>query len=733
MSNIKDLSVFFPCVNEEGNLENTVKNAVEVLNRLKLNYEIIIINDGSTDNTQKLAEKLQKEYKNIRIITHHKNLGYGESLKSGFYNAKYDTIVYTDGDGQFDFNEVTKFLDKIEDNDLVIGFRIKRQDPIHRILFAKGWGLSLFTFFGLRLKDVDCGFKMVKRRVLEKIPKLESQRGAMINAELAIKTKKYGFRLAQVGVNHYPRKMGKPTGANIMVIFKSFSDLIRLWWKLKDQKIHFILLIGILLLAAFLRFYRLEDYMNFLGDEGRDALVINDLLVNKHFPFIGPTTSVGNMYLGPLFYYMMALPMSIFWLNPVAASGMVAAIGVLIVGLIYYLSKIWFGRTAALIASFLYAISPVTIIYSRSSWNPNPAPFFALIAIFSLYKLNKSGNFNWLILTGISVAAASQMHYLALVLIPIAGILYLVEIFLRSSQKLPLKNFWVGSMSGIFSFILVMSPLIIFDIRHNYLNYRALITLLSEDSNVKGDLISNILRAINIYSNNLVGRYMAGGNNFLTGTVSIILLLPFVKLVQEKIKANKINWPILALYVWLFVGVIGVSFYQNNIYDHYLGFLSPVPFLLLGATETLFRNSRNKILHKGWVLAIIFLTLTLTIVNFQKNPLLNEPNKQWERTQKISRQVIKVADSKSYNFALLSKNNYDAAYQFYLDQFGFKPQNVASEVTDQLIVVCEDPVCLPVGHAKYEIAAFGWVKIESEQDYEGVKIYKLIANPSGQP
>ncbi|MBI2599415.1 glycosyltransferase [Candidatus Daviesbacteria bacterium] len=437
---VNSLSVFFPCINEEGNLENTVNRAEAVLKELKIRYEIIIVDDGSTDKTGQIADKLVRENPNIRVVHHTQNLGYGEALKSGFYNARYDTIVYTDGDGQFDFSEVTKFLEKIKDCDAVIGYRIKRQDPLIRRLFGKGWRLTLLTFFGLTLKDVDCGFKMVKKEVIEKIPHLESQRGAMINAELAIKAKKKGFRIGQVGVRHYPRLSGRSTGANIRVIIKSFVDLLRLWWKLKDEKTFFILLVAVLILATFLRFYRLPEYMTFLGDEGRDALVIKKMLEDLRFPLIGPPTSVGNIYLGPLYYYMMAAPMAIFYLNPVAAAGMNAAIGVATVGFIYYLGKIWFSRAGGLIAAYLYAISPVTIIYSRSSWNPNPAPFFALFAIFSIYKLHQGGNFLWLILTGLAVGAALQMHYLAAILIPVVGLIWLYEVLYRKSKKLKAKR-----------------------------------------------------------------------------------------------------------------------------------------------------------------------------------------------------------------------------------------------------------------------------------------------------
>jgi glycosyltransferase involved in cell wall biosynthesis len=229
---IKNLSVFFPAYNEEGNITRTTEKALEVLKTLELdNYEVIIVNDGSRDSTSEVAHKLAHDNHHVRVVDQ-ENGGYGMALRGGFEAAKYDWIVYTDGDGQFDFSEITKFLAKTDDYDYIIGYRMKRNDPFYRLIFAKIWALSVFFLFWIWVRDIDGGFKMINRRVLEKIPALKSTRGAMINAELLIKTKKYGFRIAQVGVHHYPRLEGKPTGANIHVILKSYHDLFSLWLKL---------------------------------------------------------------------------------------------------------------------------------------------------------------------------------------------------------------------------------------------------------------------------------------------------------------------------------------------------------------------------------------------------------------------------------------------------------------------------------------------------------------------
>lgn len=226
-----NLSIFFPAFNEEKNIALTTERTLQVLEQIKIkNYEVLIINDGSRDQTEEVANELAKRHKGVKVISQ-PNGGYGAALQSGFYKSKYDWIVYTDADGQFDFGEVTKFLEKADEADLIIGYRIKRQDPAIRIFFAKGWGLLLFIFFGLKLKDVDCGFKMINREVLNKIPKLESTRGAMINAELVIKAEKNDFIIAQVGVTHHPRLFGKPTGASLKVIVNSFFDLLKMWIK----------------------------------------------------------------------------------------------------------------------------------------------------------------------------------------------------------------------------------------------------------------------------------------------------------------------------------------------------------------------------------------------------------------------------------------------------------------------------------------------------------------------
>ena len=224
------LSYFFPAHNEEANVAGLVEEALDVLPSFAEAFEIIVVNDGSRDRTQAIADELTAAHPGVvRAVHHPVNLGYGAALRSGFGAARYELVAFTDGDRQFkvaDLGRLTARLAEADVPDVVAGYRIARADPLIRTIYAKAYRLANRIFFGLRITDVDCACKLFRREVLDGLH-VESQ-GAFFSAELLIKLRAAGYSVVEVGVPHYPRTAGSPTGAKPQVILRAVRDFWRL-------------------------------------------------------------------------------------------------------------------------------------------------------------------------------------------------------------------------------------------------------------------------------------------------------------------------------------------------------------------------------------------------------------------------------------------------------------------------------------------------------------------------
>ncbi len=237
MKKLPELSVFFPFWNEEKNIARVVESAIPIAKEYAEKWEIIMVDDGSADKTLEKAKDLVKKHKHLRVISHQPNRGYGAALKEGLTSAKYKYIVFTDGDGQFDFSQLNRFVERIRGNDMVIGYRKKRQDTGITVRLAlayllKVWDWILFRF---RVKDIDCGFKMFKKEAIEQLMPLRSE-GAMITTEILAKAHAKGLKIEQVGVDHFPRKYGKQSGANMQVVVRALFESLILWWDIKNSR-----------------------------------------------------------------------------------------------------------------------------------------------------------------------------------------------------------------------------------------------------------------------------------------------------------------------------------------------------------------------------------------------------------------------------------------------------------------------------------------------------------------
>lgn len=220
------VSVFFPCYNEEPNVENTTRAALRACERLFDDFEIIIVNDGSRDRTGEIADRLADEFPRVRAVHNRPNRGYGGALQRGFREARKEYVFYTDGDGQFDFEELERILPLASEYDIVSAFRMNRSDPLMRKLNAKCWGTLVNLLFRMGVRDVDCAFKLYPRRLFDEI-EMHSN-GALIDTEILARARRRGYSVGQIGVHHYPRTAGEQTGANLRVILKAFRELFAL-------------------------------------------------------------------------------------------------------------------------------------------------------------------------------------------------------------------------------------------------------------------------------------------------------------------------------------------------------------------------------------------------------------------------------------------------------------------------------------------------------------------------
>jgi len=219
------LSVFFPAYYDEKNISKVVTSAINVLNELRLKeYEVIIIEDGSPDKTGEVADMLADKYDKVRVIHHEKNMGYGATLRDGFLSAKLDYVFYTDGDNQFDLNEIKKFVALIPFTDMVIGYRKRKQYSTYRKITSLVYNFVLRFLFDIDYVDVDCAFKLIKTDLFKKI-KINSV-DAFIDAEILLKAKQLGYESTEVGVKHLPRVDGISTGARPSVIFRTLKEII---------------------------------------------------------------------------------------------------------------------------------------------------------------------------------------------------------------------------------------------------------------------------------------------------------------------------------------------------------------------------------------------------------------------------------------------------------------------------------------------------------------------------
>jgi glycosyltransferase involved in cell wall biosynthesis len=231
------LSVFFPAYNDSGTIASMVVTALLAARTLTPDHEVIVVNDGSRDATPRVLDELARVYPEVRIVHHQVNRGYGGALRSGFAAATKDVVFYTDGDAQYDPSEMVLLWQRLTDDvDLVNGYKISRSDPLHRIVIGRLYHHTVKTLFGLKVRDVDCDFRMMRRSIFDKIELTKNS--GVICLELMKKIHDAGFRIAEVPVHHFHRAYGRSQFFNFPRIFRTGVDVLKLWHALVIRREH---------------------------------------------------------------------------------------------------------------------------------------------------------------------------------------------------------------------------------------------------------------------------------------------------------------------------------------------------------------------------------------------------------------------------------------------------------------------------------------------------------------
>ena len=233
----RSLTVFFPAYNDSGTIASLVITALQSASKLTPDYEVIVVNDGSSDSTAQILRELERVYPQLRVVTHEVNRGYGGALRSGFANASKEVIFYTDGDAQYDPAEIELLWPKMTAGvDLVNGYKISRSDPWHRIVIGRIYHHTVKVLFGLQVRDVDCDFRLLRRSIFDRV-RLDKNSG-VICLEMMKKIQDAGFRIVEVPVHHYHRAHGQSQFFNFRRVIRTGIDVMKLWYALVVQQSH---------------------------------------------------------------------------------------------------------------------------------------------------------------------------------------------------------------------------------------------------------------------------------------------------------------------------------------------------------------------------------------------------------------------------------------------------------------------------------------------------------------
>ncbi len=472
-------------------------------------------------------------------------------------------------------------------------------------------------------------------------------------------------------------------------------------------------------LAIFLRFYHFSEFVTFLGDQGRDAIIVKRIITGEHFPAIGPPTSIGQVYSGPFYYYFIAPWLLLSNFNPIGLAICVAFFSSLYLLINYFIIKELFDKRIALISTTLLSFSATLIDFSRFSWNPNLLPLFTLLTVYFVIKSLQTNKWYYFVFSGAFLSFIIQLHYLALFLFPPIFILLMTDLVKKIKQT---NNLPVGGQGEaikqfnkyllmFFTFIFFISPLIIFDLRHNFLNSRLFLALFQSSRTsllTKIDSFFDSFYYLNLYSFNI---------NLSKFFVYLLLISLFIILFTLTKKRSNFK---TFLFIF-FLTILGMSFYSGPKHPHYFGILYPLYYVIVSYFIAFSKSTWEKYLMVFFMIGFIFL-------NFQKYYFFyNPPNNQITLAKNVAQQIVNNIKKKKFTVTALPEKYSDSTYRYFLELWGKRAVEKDSlDKADELFVICEKKCTPIIGNPQWDIAFFAPNKVVGEWSVNGVKIYKLV-------
>lgn len=480
---------------------------------------------------------------------------------------------------------------------------------------------------------------------------------------------------------------------------------------LKNIGIEQLLVLALFAFSIFVRFYNVPNTVQFLGDQGRDSLVVANIFREKDLVFIGPVTSVGNMYLGPLYYYFMVPFLMLSFPSPLGPVYAVVILGCLTVFAVYFFARQTVGKHAAIFASLFIGLSATVVHGTRFSWNPNPAPLVFTLLLYFMYKALKNDVKNWIYVV-VCFSILIQLHYLTLLSAAGCGLIWLYQLVTKVKNNEPIKRLLTATGVGIIIFILSLSPLILFDIKHSGLNSKALTSIVTEEESFDQESTDIKHRAIE-YLIDVHARSMhimfeiAVGKNVPLNSALVVISLATLSYIVFKDRKKRTHILELLLLVFLVTGILGTALYQHTIYDHYIAYLFPVSMLSMGVVAQYWY--KKNLVFKIAVFA--FIVYFLAFNYHQLQVVLKSTGWKLADIQRTSQILLsKVAQGEKYNIVLLTgTGDIDGQNYRYFMSVSDKPP-VKTEhrgEVDTLLIINEDrKIDRVVDSPIYEIVVF---------------------------